>query len=105
MENINNNTETEEINIKEILFKYFAFWRWFVIGVILSLFVAFTYLLAPIGLVLLTESFQPIFVFMLGIFFTFFIPKVATEKIYARHILQKVLAIFITAIGTYLLLK
>ena len=44
MENINNNTETEEINIKEILFKYFAFWRWFVIGVILSLFVAFTYL-------------------------------------------------------------
>ena len=67
--------------------------------------VAFTYLLAPIGLVLLTESFQPIFVFMLGIFFTFFIPKVATEKIYARHILQKVLAICITAIGTYLLLK
>jgi len=66
--------------------------------------VAFAYLLAPIGLVLLTESFQPIFVFMLGIFFTLFFPKVATEKIYARHILQKFVAICITGIGTYLLL-
>jgi hypothetical protein len=66
--------------------------------------VAFAYLLAPIGLVLLTESFQPIFVFALGIFFTFFFPKVATEKIYARHILQKVIAICITGLGTYLLL-
>ena len=44
MENINNNTETEEINIKEILFKYFAFWRWFVIGALLSLFVSYSYL-------------------------------------------------------------
>jgi drug/metabolite transporter (DMT)-like permease len=69
-----------------------------------NIVVAFTYLLAPIGLVLLTESFQPIFVFMLGIFFTFFFPKIATEKIYARHIIQKVIAICITGLGTYLLL-
>jgi drug/metabolite transporter (DMT)-like permease len=69
-----------------------------------NIVVAFAYLLAPIGLVLLTESFQPIFVFMLGIFFTFFFPKVATEKIYAKHILQKVIAICITGLGTYLLL-
>jgi drug/metabolite transporter (DMT)-like permease len=69
-----------------------------------NIVVAFAYLLAPIGLVLLTESFQPIFVFALGIFFTFFFPKVATEKIYAKHILQKVIAICITGIGTYLLL-
>jgi tyrosine-protein kinase Etk/Wzc len=44
MENINNNTEIEEINIKEILFKYFAFWRWFVIGALLSLLIAYSYL-------------------------------------------------------------
>jgi drug/metabolite transporter (DMT)-like permease len=69
-----------------------------------NIVVAFTYLLAPVGLVLLTESFQPIFVFMLGIFFTFFFPKIATEKIYARHIIQKVIAICITGLGTYLLL-
>jgi drug/metabolite transporter (DMT)-like permease len=70
-----------------------------------NIVVAFAYLLAPIGLVLLTESFQPIFVFMLGIFFTLFFPKFATEKIYTKHILQKVMAICITGIGTYLLLK
>ena len=44
MENNNNNSEIEEINIKEIVFKYLAFWRWFALGVVLSLFVAYTYL-------------------------------------------------------------
>ena len=44
MENNNNNSEIQEINIKDILFKYLAFWRWFVAGTIVSLFVAFTYL-------------------------------------------------------------
>lgn len=69
-----------------------------------NIVVAFAYLLAPVGLVLLTESFQPIFVFTLGIFFTLFFPKVATEKIYTRHVVQKVIAICITGVGTYLLL-
>lgn len=44
MENTNNNSEFEELNIKDILFKYLAFWRWFVVGAIVALFVAFTYL-------------------------------------------------------------
>ncbi len=44
MENKNNNSEIEEINIKEILFKYLAFWKWFVVGAMLSLIVAYTYL-------------------------------------------------------------
>ena len=44
MENNNNNSEIEEINIKETLLKYLGFWRWFVVGAILSLFVAYTYL-------------------------------------------------------------
>ncbi len=66
--------------------------------------VGFAYLLAPIGLVLLGESFQPIFVFAIGIFFTIFFPRITVEKIHARHIWQKIIAIFITGIGTYLLL-
>lgn len=65
--------------------------------------VAFAYLLAPIGLVLLTESFQPIFVLAIGIFLTIFFPKITAEKIQAKHVLQKVIAICITGIGTYLL--
>ncbi len=65
--------------------------------------VAFAYMLAPVGLVLLTESFQPIFVLAIGIFLTVFLPKISTEKIQARHLWPKIIAICITGIGTYML--
>jgi len=65
--------------------------------------VAFAYLLAPIGLVLLTESFQPIFVLAIGIFLTIFFPRVTVEKIHAKYLWPKIIAILITGIGTYLL--
>lgn len=64
---------------------------------------AFAYLLAPVGLVLLTESFQPIFVLAIGIFLTIFFPKISTEKIQAKHLWPKIIAICITGIGTYML--
>jgi drug/metabolite transporter (DMT)-like permease len=64
---------------------------------------AFAYLLAPIGLVLITESFQPIFVLAIGVFLTIFFPKISVEKIQAKHIWQKIFAICVTGIGTYLL--
>lgn len=67
--------------------------------------VAFSYLLAPVGLILLTESFQPIFVFAIGIFLTVFFPQITTEKIHTKHVWQKIIAIIITGIGTYLLLN
>lgn len=44
MENINNNSVTEDINIKDILFRYLAFWLWFLVGALIALFVAYTYL-------------------------------------------------------------
>src|SRR3989344_2511076 len=65
---------------------------------------AFAYLLAPISLVLLSNSFQTIFVMAIGIFLTIYFPKVTVEKIQVKHILQKIIAICITGIGTYLLL-
>jgi drug/metabolite transporter (DMT)-like permease len=64
---------------------------------------AFAYLLAPISLVLLTESFQPIFVLAIGVFLTIFFPRIAVEKIKTRHLLTKIVAILITGIGAYLL--
>lgn len=64
---------------------------------------AYAYLLAPIGLVLLTESFQPIFVLIIGIILTIFFPKISQEKIQAKHIWLKIIAICITGVGTYLL--
>lgn len=66
--------------------------------------VAYAYLLAPVGLVLLMESFQPIFVLIIGVILTVFFPKIIVEKIETKHIWQKVIAIVITGVGTYLLL-
>lgn len=63
------------------------------------------YLIAPVALVLLTESYQPIFVLAIGVVLTLFFPRVATEKIEAKHIWQKLFAIAITGLGTYLLLS
>lgn len=65
---------------------------------------AFAYMLAPIALVLLANSFQPIFVLGIGIFLTIFFPKISVEKIEAKNLWQKLIAITITGIGTYLLL-
>lgn len=65
---------------------------------------AFAYMLAPIALVLLSESFQPIFVLIIGILLTVFFPKISVEKIHVAHIWQKIFAIIITGIGTYILL-
>jgi uncharacterized membrane protein len=65
---------------------------------------SYAFLLAPIALILITESFQPIFVFIIGIFLTIFFPKLTAEKIVLRDIAQKLLAILVTGYGTYLLL-
>lgn len=66
--------------------------------------VAYAYLLAPVGLVLLTESFQPIFVLIIGIVLTIYFPKIIVEKTEMKHVWQKIIAISITGVGTYLLL-
>ena len=44
MENLNYNSNTEEFNIKEIIFKYLGYWKWFLIGTVICLFLAYTYL-------------------------------------------------------------
>jgi hypothetical protein len=59
--------------------------------------------MAPVALVLLTDSFQPVFVLAIGIFLTIFFPKISVEKIGAKHLWPKIAAICITGIGTYLL--
>lgn len=66
---------------------------------------AYAFLLAPVALVLLTQSFQPIFVLIIALILTIFFPRIATEKIHIRHLLPKIVAILITGIGTYLLTR
>ncbi len=89
-------------NSKSILSLNFLNEALFISG---NIVVAFAYLLAPVALVLLTESFQPIFVLAIGVFLTIFFPKISSEKIQSRHIWTKIIAICITGIGTYILLS
>jgi len=65
---------------------------------------SFAYLLAPISLVLLTNSFQALFVLIIAVGMTLCFPKLSIEKVHVKNILQKIAAIVITGIGTYLLL-
>lgn len=66
---------------------------------------AFAALLAPIALILLMESFQAFFVLAIGVILTIFFPKISQEDIHLKNVFQKLLAIIITGIGTYLLLS
>lgn len=57
-------------------------------------------LLAPVALVLLVNSFQPLFVFVIGLGLTLFFPHISEEKIQKKYLLQKVFAILIIFIGS-----
>ncbi len=89
-------------NSKAVLSLNFTNELLYIIGAIIAAFAA---MLAPIALVLLANSFQPIFVLMIGVFLTLFFPHISSEKIEKKHIIQKFLAILITLIGTYILLN
>ncbi|MFT5849490.1 MAG: drug/metabolite transporter (DMT)-like permease [Patiriisocius sp.] len=65
---------------------------------------AFAAMLAPIALILLMESFQAFFVLLIGIILTLFFPHISEEKIHLQNVIQKLLAITVTAVGTYILL-
>ena len=68
-----------------------------------NIILLFAYLLAPLALVGLVNVYQPIFVFIIGILLTIFLPKIAIEKIEKRYLTQKILAISIIFIGSILL--
>ncbi|MDQ5971459.1 MAG: hypothetical protein QG566_405 [Patescibacteria group bacterium] len=63
----------------------------------------FATLLAPVALVLVVSSYQPMFVFIGGTLLTMFLPMISNEKITPKHLVQKLLSIIIIIIGSYLL--
>ncbi len=63
----------------------------------------FATLLAPVAIVLVVSSYQPLFVFIGGIFFTLFFPKFMVEKISTKHFFHKLISIFIIIIGSVFL--
>lgn len=64
---------------------------------------AYATLLAPIALVTTVNGFQPVFVFIFGIGLTLFFPKVGKESLSKNDLAQKILAIGIITVGTYIL--
>lgn len=64
---------------------------------------AYTFMIAPVALVLLTNSYQPLFVFAIGVILTLFFPKLGGENLRLMNVAQKLAAIIIVGIGTYLL--
>ena len=66
-------------------------------------FMAFATLLAPLALVTLISGYQPVFVFIIGIFITLFFPKISEERITKGALFHKGIAILIILFGTYFL--
>ncbi len=64
---------------------------------------SYAMLLAPIALVMTINSFQPIFVFLIGIILTLFFPHLGKESMTRNDLAQKAVAIGIIAVGTCLL--
>lgn len=60
-------------------------------------------LLAPIALVTLANALQPLFVFLLGILITLFVPGFVAESMSTRVLWHKGVAILFLVIGTYLI--
>ncbi len=60
-------------------------------------------LFAPVVLVLVVNSYQTVFTFIIGISLTLFLPHIITEKISKRHLIQRILAIVIILLGSYFL--
>ncbi len=63
---------------------------------------SFVVVLIPVALNLLMNSFQPIFVFVIGIVLSWLLPGTATENALNR-LPQKIIAIALTGVGAYLL--
>lgn len=69
------------------------------------LFYNYALVLAPVVLVMLVVSYQPAIVFIEGVLLTFFLPKIANEKMTLKHSLQKIAAIVIIFVGGVVLFK
>ncbi len=74
-----------------------------------SLYMAGNYVAAvvvvmiPVSLTLLMNSFQPLFVLIIGLILAFLFPKLEVEHVSKRNMVQKVIAILLTGIGAYIL--
>ncbi|OGI57523.1 hypothetical protein A3B85_01880 [Candidatus Nomurabacteria bacterium RIFCSPHIGHO2_02_FULL_37_13] len=85
---------------KKVLFVNFSSEILYILG---NLANSFATLLAPLAIVLVVSSYQPLFVFIGGILLTKFLPHISTEKISRKHFYHKLISILIIIIGSYFL--
>lgn len=74
-----------------------------VINVIGKLSMNFAMLLTPLALAWVVNGFQPFFVLFYGIILTVFFPKLGNENLSKKHLSQKIFAIALMFLGSYLL--
>jgi len=70
-----------------------------IITIVGNLLTNYAILLAPIALVYLVGSFQPVVVILLTFFATKFFPKIISEDFSAKNVIPKIIAIIIMLIG------
>lgn len=74
-----------------------------IINIIAKLSFNLASLLVPVTLVWVIDGLQPFFIFIYGIILTIFFPKISQENITKKIIIQKIFAIIIMFLGTYLI--
>lgn len=74
-----------------------------IVNVIAVMIFSYALLLAPVALVSVINGFQPLFVFLIGLFLTVFVPHLIKEDLGKKIILQKIAFILLMFIGAYLL--
>ncbi|MFA5947252.1 MAG: EamA family transporter [Patescibacteria group bacterium] len=73
------------------------------ITIIAGLNFAYLSLSIPLAILSTLNGFQPFFLFLYGIILTVFFPHISKESLATRHIIQKIIAVIIMIIGTYIL--
>ncbi len=74
-----------------------------IITVVANLVFQYATLLAPLALVWAVNGFQPMFVFIYGILITVLLPKIGTESLVRKHLVQKAATIGIIFLGTWIM--
>lgn len=62
-------------------------------------------LLAPVTLIWIVDGLQPFFIFIFGVILTLFFPKISQENLSKKVLFQKIIAILIMFIGTFIVNK
>lgn len=74
-----------------------------VVNIIAKAAFNFASLLAPVTLIWIVNGLQPFFVFIYGVLLTLLLPKISQENITRKALIQKIIAIIIMFVGTYII--